>query len=522
MSSSEDEINNKKHNHRKNSTSKSKSKLTNGVSIVPDNTSSNKVQDTSDWPLLLKNISTLNVRTTHFTPVTNGHNPVNRPIEEHLKYGVINLDKPSNPSSHEVVAWIKKILKVEKTGHSGTLDPKVTGCLIVCLNRATRLVKAQQSAGKEYVGIVRFHGPIEDEKIIEKSLQKLTGSCFQRPPLISSVKRELRIRTIYQSKLLQYDKEKNHALIWLSCEAGTYVRTLCVHLGLLCKVGAHMQELRRVRSGIMSENQYMSTMHDVLDAQYVFEQTKEEEYLRKVVMPLEILLVSYPRIMVKDSCVNALCFGAKLTLPGVLRYENGIEPEKEVVLITTKGEAVAIAIALMSTSVMATCDHGIVAKTKRVIMDRDTYPKKWGEGPYAKKKKALVKEGKLDKYGKINEKTPSDWKEMFEDKKEKDKVEEPVKETKKPKKKEESDASEEEVKPKKSTKKEAKKEESSDESEEVKPKKSTKKEAEEKKTKSKKKQDSSDDSSSEDKKKKKDAKSKEKKKKAVTVDSDSD
>jgi H/ACA ribonucleoprotein complex subunit 4 len=73
-----------------------------------------------------------------------------RPLEEHLKYGVINLDKPSNPSSHEVVAWIKKILKVEKTGHSGTLDPKVTGCLIVCVNRATRLVKAQQAAGEYF------------------------------------------------------------------------------------------------------------------------------------------------------------------------------------------------------------------------------------------------------------------------------------------------------------------------------------------------------------------------------------
>jgi H/ACA ribonucleoprotein complex subunit 4 len=57
--------------------------------------------------------------------------------------GVINLDKPANPSSHEVVAWIKRILRVEKTGHSGTLDPKVTGCLIVCIERATRLVKSR-------------------------------------------------------------------------------------------------------------------------------------------------------------------------------------------------------------------------------------------------------------------------------------------------------------------------------------------------------------------------------------------
>ena len=112
--------------------------------------------------------------------------------------------------------------------------------------------------------------------------------------------------------------------------------------------------------------------------------------MRKVILPLESLLTSYPRIVVKDSAVNAICYGAKLTLPGVLRFENGIEVGKEVVLITPKGEAIAVAIAQMNTAVIATCDHGIVAKTKRVIMDRETYPRKWGNGPYAKQKKLLV------------------------------------------------------------------------------------------------------------------------------------
>ena len=152
-------------------------------------------------------------------------------MSEHLKYGLINLDKPSNPSSHEVVAWIKKILKVEKTGHSGTLDPKVTGCLVVCLNRATRLVKSQQSAGKEYVGIVRLHDAIEGQAALAKALKDLTGTVFQKPPPISAVKRELRVRTIHDSKLLEYNPEKNLGIIWLYCEAGTYVRTLCIHLG---------------------------------------------------------------------------------------------------------------------------------------------------------------------------------------------------------------------------------------------------------------------------------------------------
>ena len=125
--------------------SKGDSNSVSDLSIVPEATPS---LDTSDWPLLLKNYGSLLVRTGHFTPIPCGHSPLKRPIQEHVRYGVINLDKPSNPSSHEVVAWIRKILRVEKTGHSGTLDPKVSGCLIVCIDRATRLVKSQQSAGK--------------------------------------------------------------------------------------------------------------------------------------------------------------------------------------------------------------------------------------------------------------------------------------------------------------------------------------------------------------------------------------
>jgi H/ACA ribonucleoprotein complex subunit 4 len=227
--------------------------------------------DTSTWPLLLKNYDKLNVKTNHFTPLPCGFSPLNRPIDILKKYGVINLDKPSNPSSHEVVAWIKRILKVEKTGHSGTLDPKVTGCLITCINNATRLVKAQQSAGKEYVAVVKLHGKIDKVKKLEKALETLTGACFQRPPLISAVKKELRVRTIYESKLIEYDEKRDMGIFWVSCEAGTYIRTLCVHIGYLLGCGAHMQELRRVRSGALKEDASMVTMHDVKDAQWHFE-----------------------------------------------------------------------------------------------------------------------------------------------------------------------------------------------------------------------------------------------------------
>jgi H/ACA ribonucleoprotein complex subunit 4 len=289
------------------------------------------------------------------------------------------------------------------------------GSLVVCIDRATRLVKSQQSAGKEYVGVCRFHSNPGSIEKVAKAIQTLTGALFQRPPLISNVKRQLRIRTIYESKLIEYDSERNLCVFHVSCEAGTYIRTLCVHLGLLLGVGAHMQELRRVRSGIMSEAKGLVTMHDILDAQWAFDNLKEESYLRAAVMPLEALLINYPRIVLKDSAVNAICYGAKLMISGVLRFADGIEVGTEVVLITTKGEAIALAIAQMTTAVIATCDHGVVAKIKRVIMDRDTYPRRWGLGPHAVEKKKLIQEGKLDKYGRVTEATPEAWKATYKD-----------------------------------------------------------------------------------------------------------
>jgi len=177
-----------------------------------------------------------------------------------------------------------------------------------------------------------------------------------------------------------------------------------------------MQELRRVRSGALSENDDMVTMHDVLDAQWMYDNTRDESYLRRVIRPLESLLIGYKRIVVKDSAVNAVCYGAKLMIPGLLRYEADIALNEEIVLMTTKGEAIALAIAQMSTVELATCDHGVVAKVKRCIMERDTYPRRWGLGPKAMEKKKLVKDGKLSKYGeKIEGVTPAEWSKDYVD-----------------------------------------------------------------------------------------------------------
>lgn len=468
--------------------------------------------DTSKWPLLLKNYDKLNIRTGHYTPIPAGSTPLKRPLKEYISYGCINLDKPANPSSHEVVAWIKRMLRVEKTGHSGTLDPKVTGNLIVCIDRATRLVKAQQSAGKEYVCIQRFHSKVEGgQAAVAKGLELLTGALFQRPPLISAVKRQLRIRTIYKSKLFEYDEDRNLAVFWVSCEAGTYIRTLCVHLGLLLGQGGHMQELRRVRSGIMGETDNMVTMHDVLDAQWQYDNFKDETYLRRAILPLEALLTNFKRVVVKDSAVNAICYGAKLMIPGLLRFETGIEVGEEMVLITTKGEAIAVGIAQMTTAVMSTVDHGCVAKIKRVIMERDTYPRRWGLGPYASLKKKLIAEGKLDKHGKPNENTPKEYLRALPDvtaKATAAAVKEDVKE----------EVKEEVATPAEKSEKKRAREDSSDDSDDADKDEKKKKKKEEKSAKKDKKKEKS---AKKEKKEKKSAK-KEKKKKDSSSDSDSD
>lgn len=197
-----------------------------------------------------------------------------------------------------------------------------------------------------------------------------------------------------------------------------------------------------------------------------------EDYLRRVIRPLEVLLLKHKKIVVKDSAVNAICYGAKLMIPGLLRFSDGIEIGDEVVLMTTKGEAIAIGIAQvredeenelqMTTAVMASCDHGIVCKLKRVIMERDTYPRRWGLGPVAQKKKQLIAAGQLDKVrvervnkeqnGKPNEKTPVDWYKV------QPVIEVPPKEEKKEEKKEKKEKKDKEEKEEKKKEKKEKKE----------------------------------------------------------------
>jgi H/ACA ribonucleoprotein complex subunit 4 len=229
-------------------------------------------------------------------------------------------------------------------------------------------------AGKEYVCVMRLHSQIPQNKV-EKILEEFQGPLYQRPPVRSSVKRRLRTRTIYYNNFMEMD-ERN-VLFKVGCEAGTYIRKLCYDIGEALGCGAHMQELRRTRVGPFIEDESLVTLHDISYLFNQWQETKDENMLRKFVSPMEKALQLMPKINVRDSAVDALCHGAHLTAPGVLSLDSGIKIGDTVAVFTQKGEAVTIAKAFVSSEKMLKMDHGFVAKTRRVLMPRGMYPKMW-------------------------------------------------------------------------------------------------------------------------------------------------
>jgi len=253
----------------------------------------------------------------------------------------------------------------------------VTGVLPTALEEATKVVQALLLTGKEYVCVMRLHSQASEDKI-KDVLAEFQGTIYQRPPVRASVKRRLRTRKIYYMDLLELDGRS--VLFKVGCEAGTYVRKLCYDIGEALGCGAHMQELRRTRVGPFVEDEGLVTLHDVSYMFAQWQETKDENLLRKFIYPMEKSLELFPKIYIRDSAVDAVCHGAHLAAPGVLSLDTEIKPNDAVAIFTQKGEAVALAKALTSTEEVLRMDHGLVAKTQRVLMPRGIYPKMWRSG----------------------------------------------------------------------------------------------------------------------------------------------
>ena len=302
-----------------------------------------------------------------------GWKPTERPADAMLEYGLIPLNKPRGPTSHEVVAWVRKMVGVEKAGHSGTLDPPVSGVLPIGLGEATKALGLLLLFPKEYWGVMRLHSAVP-KKQLDGVIEEFKGEIFQRPPQRSSVRRDVRSRTIHELEIIE--SGGNLFLFRCLCESGTYVRKLIYDLGEVLGVGATMVELRRTKVGPLTEEKGLVTLHQLSDAMYKL-RSGDDSSLRSLVMPIEEPLASLGRVVLRDSAVDAICHGARLGIPGVLSVSEGLSKGDTVALMTGKGEIVAIGKALMSTDQVASASRGLAATTERVIMRQGTYPKLW-------------------------------------------------------------------------------------------------------------------------------------------------
>jgi len=299
--------------------------------------------------------------------------PLKRPMEEYIRKGFVCIDKPMGPSSHEVVVWVRRILNVNKTGHAGTLDPRVTGVLPIFIENATKLVKFLQGSEKEYVTLMRLHADVKKEDI-HRVLKMFEGKIYQRPPLKSAVKKRIRIRKIYKIEVLEIDGRD--VLFKVRTEAGTYIRKLCTDVGEVLGCGAHMQELRRIRTGSFDESMCY-TLHDLLDAYIFWKEEGEEKYLRQIIKPMEFALANIPKIVIKDTAVDAICHGADLSAKGVCYIEKNVKKGENVAIFTLKNELVALGKALMDAEKILKAKSGIIVDIDRVVMERRVYPSYW-------------------------------------------------------------------------------------------------------------------------------------------------
>jgi H/ACA ribonucleoprotein complex subunit 4 len=304
-----------------------------------------------------------------------GHYPDKRPIESLLYYGLVLVDKPAGPTSHEVVAWVKRMLEIEKAGHSGTLDPGATGLLPLGLGEGTKALSVLLLGPKEYYALARLHSHVSADRL-RHVMQEFTGELYQRPPQRSSVRRVTRVRTVYEFEHLE--THDRLVLMRILCQAGTYIRKIIYDIGEVLSPGATMVELRRTRvSNLAEQPAGLVKLHDLADAYQRYKERKDDEKLRRLILPIEHSLEGIRAVTVRDTAVDALCHGAPLAVPGVVAVPSDLRVGELVGVYSLKGEVVGLAQAAMTKEEIEQNARGIAFAMKRLIMKPNTYPKAW-------------------------------------------------------------------------------------------------------------------------------------------------
>ena len=304
-----------------------------------------------------------------------GSSPSKRCVEELLQSSVVIINKQAGPSSHQVAAWLRDSFEIKLTGHGGTLDPNVTGVLPISLGSASKVIKVMQESAKEYLCLMNYKRDPGVKKI-SSMFEKFTGPIYQIPPFQAAVKRELRIRRIYEIELLEHNSQ--NTLFRVLCEGGTYIRNLCEDIGSALGINCWMEQLIRTKSGPFRIEDSV-TLVEAHDMYVSWKESGDASKLSKILRPLEEMLVDIPSIEAKDSAVDAICHGADLGIPGVVSVSKKMKRGQLISINSSRGETIALARATVNSEeiVERAKSKGKVAKLERVIMKRGTYPREW-------------------------------------------------------------------------------------------------------------------------------------------------
>ena len=213
-----------------------------------------------------------------------------------------------------------------------------------------------------------------DETDLKATIASMTGRIYNVPPEVSAVKVQVRTRTIHAFELL--DVEGNDAVARITCDAGTYIRTMARDMGLLLNIPVSLKELRRETSGIFGLD-HCVTMDQLADAVWLWKECGQEEALMAIVHPIEKLLVDVPRCQVKDSAVAALAYGAPLLLPGLISIPKDLKKGTELMVSSLKDEAVGFVKLKADSNDIISMESGEIARPSMVLMDTDVYPRRW-------------------------------------------------------------------------------------------------------------------------------------------------
>ncbi len=312
-----------------------------------------------------------------------GKNPYERTLTELLEKGYVNIDKFSGPSSHQTTDYLKKILNVNKAGHSGTLDPKVTGVLLIGLNKATRLMEYMLESNKEYVCLMYLHNEVKDEDL-KKTFKNFTGLIKQTPPIVSAVKRQERDRMIYYLDLLETRENNKFILFRVGCQHGTYIRKLCSDMAEDLGVGGQMIELRRTKAGPIKEDDNIIGLDKLRNLWELYneetdEKTKQiyENELKIYIRPMEEMVKDFKKVIVRDSAVDSLCHGSDLAIPGIAKLNENINIGDTIALMTHKSELIGMGTAFMKSDDVMKKKKGAFVKTEKIFMEEGIYPSYW-------------------------------------------------------------------------------------------------------------------------------------------------